>query len=105
MINASILVINFENKWYLDVGDASQPGFAFRSRKRCKINERFLLPESTKDKKMSTELSSIPAESKKVSTELRSIPVESVEMNWMGTDICSLSESNYFGQATCELCF
>lgn len=47
--------------------------------------------ESTKDKKMSTELSSIP--------------VESVEMNWMGTDICSLSESNYFGQATCGLCF
>ena len=47
--------------------------------------------ESTKDKKMST--------------ELRSIPVESVEMNWMGTDICSLSESNYFGQATCGLCF
>lgn len=61
--------------------------------------------ESTKDKKMSTELSSIPGESKKVSTELRSIPVESVEMNWMGTDICSLSESNYFGQATCGLCF
>ena len=32
-----------------------------------KFNERFLLPESPKDKKMST--------------ELRSIPVESVEVN------------------------